>query len=646
MTRLHRSLLSVLLVLVGGNIAGSVWYAEKLESTAAAQVIQKAYVVSRLLSDAGARSLQTHKPAIIEEAIAEALKDRHLAAVTINGAMGETLIASADADHQGKLNSFETPILANGKHLGTVVIRFRYDSDGDRLATLLKRSALLQTVILALMALWYAITIWNRRQQRPVCAQTRADSAAPLLLPLPAHRSPVVTVSSLPGWQPASASVAAAGTVPLPATLQRLLPTLPPVPARSLPEPPAAFAAPGASPPEAATPTTAPSPPATERLLRQAAAASKALDTLRHLISRQEESRRRTSRFEERTADWSSACRSASRQTGTLVTSAMEIVSAVLQECRLGTTAAGEPAMAELASGLQRAIADLRSAAPAAASGSLSPTPEPTDDADLFRQLARMLHRDALPDLLTVREDADSCNRIAADLGGFLADLERQSRALLDGCEELFETARLVEEEEDCSETAAGTGARATTLQATAEAHGERILALRREIERATYLQSQMTSALGRLVPTVNRAGTVVTDAATAALQGEAILSRLQETAAGREATAGSVADDLERLDEQLARLPYLSRRPEEAAASLLVAAETLQMAMSILRELAATYPEAVTRDDLLPLAADEAATQLIGEAQLAVSQLLLSLADDTAEHGQPGTVANVRGCP
>lgn len=151
--RLTLFLLPTLLLL---NLLLYLWFAGKTRETAADEVVQKSYIISRLLSEFSASSLDRGELTGLKKIIEEVFKDRHIVSVTILDSKGGVIFQSAVPRTDHRLSTFETPVKLDGKSIATLVTSFSLDESEEMISGKLRRTALLQAGMFALVAAFMA----------------------------------------------------------------------------------------------------------------------------------------------------------------------------------------------------------------------------------------------------------------------------------------------------------------------------------------------------------------------------------------------------------------------------------------------------------------------------------------------------------
>lgn len=194
-----------LLLLICANIGLSAWFSSRTRQASLDEVVQKAYVISRMVSDAAARSLARDDLAGLDSATAEALKDRDLAAIIVHDKKGNVVLEKAKDNPPSRLNTFKTPIRRGDRDMGTVTTLFSLTADDGRLAERLSHTVLLQWGLFALMAAFLAM-IWLRENhfRQAACSneertpppfeagESEGERAPVAILPLPPPAVPLL----------------------------------------------------------------------------------------------------------------------------------------------------------------------------------------------------------------------------------------------------------------------------------------------------------------------------------------------------------------------------------------------------------------------------------------------------------------------
>lgn len=569
MTYLHRSLLCILLIIIGGNILLYSWFADRIKENANDRIVQKAYIVSRLISESGSRALAANKPSIVRSTVEEALKDQHLVEVVIKGKSGEVLLKTSSNSIPEKLSVFETPILIAGKNAGTVTTRFHFDGTEAHVATDLSRSAAVQSILLAIIAMVAAATVWLKRR--------RKTASAPLLIHYPSAAAPItidITMS-----EPATSDKGSARE---------------------------------------------------DHIFTEVLAIGESLRKAMEILAKQPRPHHATTIHPFLAAQeakiWERGAAAVAERSRPLIHAGSEIIT-ILQQEFLKVAASGENASAA------GVAARLRIAA--ACQNALYPDSMTEERASaatsLFLTLEQSLRQSALPDLLA----ADAANEVSGDiissLDSILVKLEAVSSALLSGSELLYETATIVEDDEETTggEECSGSDM-AASMRRLAEAQGNSILILGEHVRQAGELSRALGKELCSSKTLSRSAGRILENAATAALQGKTIFDRLNAAAESHRIAAAEGAAVMADLAEELEKIPAPSLNSAEFAELLAVAAETLQLGMTIMGDMEqrplTTDMTAELSQNILPDENLAATEELIKEAQLAASRLLLQI--------------------
>lgn len=170
-----------LLLLLCGNILLFAWFVVRTRETSADEVIQKACVVSRLVSVSAARAMADDDLSSLDSAAAEALKDGHIASITLLDKGGRVILEKADVTATPRLHKFETPVHRGNETVGTLVTRFSLDDQGNRMIGRLRTTAAVQIGLFALIAAVMAI-VCRRERLSPgaVTIETRCGYLLPL----------------------------------------------------------------------------------------------------------------------------------------------------------------------------------------------------------------------------------------------------------------------------------------------------------------------------------------------------------------------------------------------------------------------------------------------------------------------------------
>lgn len=164
---LYRLTLFLLPALLLCNILLFAWFARKARETSAAEVVQKAYIVSRMLSTLSSRSLEREELSPLKRVLEEAFKDKHIVSVTIIDKDGDVIIQSTLPGTHAQLSTFETPIIVGEKSVATLVTSFSMEESEEIIGGRLRATAWLQAALLAAIALALA---WLCRREKLAAA--------------------------------------------------------------------------------------------------------------------------------------------------------------------------------------------------------------------------------------------------------------------------------------------------------------------------------------------------------------------------------------------------------------------------------------------------------------------------------------------
>jgi len=175
---LQRFALLILPLILCINIGLSGWFSTRTRETSVDEVVQKAYVVSRMISDVAARSLDRGEMSGLDSATDEALKDSDLVSVTIRDKKGKVLLEKAKDKPSARHNTFQTPIRRGGREMGTVITHFSLAGEDGRLTARLRHTAAVQWGLFALIAsVLVAAWLWENRSRK---AASTGEEGAPL----------------------------------------------------------------------------------------------------------------------------------------------------------------------------------------------------------------------------------------------------------------------------------------------------------------------------------------------------------------------------------------------------------------------------------------------------------------------------------
>lgn len=182
---LQRFALLMLLLLLCVNIGLSAWFSTRTRETSVDEVVQKAYVISRMLSAAAARSLDRGEMSGLDSATDEALKDQDLVSITVRDKKGKIILEKAKDSPSARLNTFQTPIRRDGRETGTVITHFSLMGEDGRLTARLRHTAAVQWGLFSLIAAVLAAAwSWDNRHRTDETGVEKLQ-AVPRSIPLP-----------------------------------------------------------------------------------------------------------------------------------------------------------------------------------------------------------------------------------------------------------------------------------------------------------------------------------------------------------------------------------------------------------------------------------------------------------------------------
>jgi hypothetical protein len=233
MTPLFRLTPYLLLAFLVANVVLFEWFARRTRETSSDEIVQKAYIISRLLSDAAGRAIADDELDALESVVEEAFKDRHIVSVTILDSSKKELYESANNRTVARTSTFETPVKLGGNSVGTLITRFATGEEDVRIVTRLRNTATLQSVLFAAMVMLLAFFCLRERFFRRRVPGRCAEST-PSLLPMPAAHVAAIEaglVAPIPAahtillpWHPAPPFVQ--GTAVIPAIHASRLPAI------------------------------------------------------------------------------------------------------------------------------------------------------------------------------------------------------------------------------------------------------------------------------------------------------------------------------------------------------------------------------------------------------------------------------------
>lgn len=612
----------MLFLIIVGNIGLYAWLSDRVKEVSSDKIVQKAYVVSRLISEAAGRSLAAGQEAVMLGAVREALKDPHLKVVIIKDKAGDTVLETSEPATQGKLSTFNTPILIKGKRVGSVTTSFSFDNRDSRLAGYLKQLVVGQSTLLAVIILIFLAVFLLKHINRTKAVLTLQPAGS---LPAPeendsfAASDPKTAACSgedlqplplLLEWRPLWKSLpgceqttSAAEVIQLPGPLlhqaQRCsdlnpqdLPTLPdvihirqnrklislrhPLPHSTLLltwQPDLASRCQDAICSASMVDTVTPclSPDAENPGWPGSFSVKSFYDTVSSfrkagIITVQSRKRRREALWPLPPAGICSAGtvgrNEGATRSETLITVAVKIIKMVQDDYRSGESNC-KSAIANLSEKLRLTSEELLKPylATLRQTGSSHNVllEEPRHDEELFTRLSRDLRKNALPDLLAAGRANDNAVAMIGALDALLYRIK--------------------------SHVDIPPANREPSYTATAETGQDRPEALKELLQHSYDLKITLVNELQLATRLFRRAGAVVEDAATATMQGSEMIAGLKTETSRHEVAAALGAGMLSGLASELEGIQYLLQNSASATTMLETASKALQMANSAILE-------------------------------------------------------------
>lgn len=190
MTPLKRFVVFLFMTLLGANVILYVWFAGRTRETSTDEIVQKAYIISRLVSEAAGRSIVLDDPQILRSAVAEAFKDRHILSVTVVDQEEKVLFESVTTRAAGSSSTFRTPVKLGKKQEGTLITAFASSEADERIDSRLRHTVLLQIGLLLGVAALLALYCRRERPLVDSAAETENGRFTPLVATLQADTAP------------------------------------------------------------------------------------------------------------------------------------------------------------------------------------------------------------------------------------------------------------------------------------------------------------------------------------------------------------------------------------------------------------------------------------------------------------------------
>ncbi len=188
----QRFALLMLLLLLCANIVLSDWFLSRTRETSVDGIVQKAYVVSRMISDAATRSLASGEMSSLDSATDEALKDRDLITITVRDKKGKLILEKAKDKPPARFNTFQTPVRRDGRDIGMVITHFSLPGEDELLTSRLRHATTVQWGLFAFIAaVLLFVWLWEIRSRGVVSAREAG-------IPLPGAADVEVKAARLP----------------------------------------------------------------------------------------------------------------------------------------------------------------------------------------------------------------------------------------------------------------------------------------------------------------------------------------------------------------------------------------------------------------------------------------------------------------
>lgn len=555
---LQRFALLILPLILCINIGLSGWFSTRTRETSVDEVVQKAYVVSRMISDVAARSLDRGEMSGLDSATDEALKDSNLISVTIRDKKGKVLLEKAKDKPSARHNTFQTPIRRGGREMGTVITHFSLAGEDGRLTARLRHTAAVQWGLFALIAsVLVAAWLWENRSRK---AASTGEEGAPL------H-------SITDGEGETDKLTVVSGPIPLLARHSSVISCVPADPTVGISAPDCPRLPSEEDPPVDACPDGICSPAMlgsqSLSLARDLCYASSALQEALSALSAEEGLRRRGTEhvrlFRERVVELQRQAMDVADRAGELITAGGGIVEKVMEGCETPALSADTRREAQ---SLARKVSDTadpvrdafqvvqrvctemqRLAIPAIVPGSMYN--DLSAAARMAEECSSVMRERLLPALAAARDDENAVDeRVAAlvplleELDGRAHDIARSSAAVLDMADmarSLGRTGNPDAAGNDCELLA-------TRMEELAWSMTGDIQAFRALAGKAVGVSATVTDAAQMARSMVGWAGIAVEDTAAASvLEGELLRRALSQS--------GKEGSDAERIAREIAGL-------------------------------------------------------------------------------------------
>ena len=614
---MQRFALFMLLLLLCTNIILSDWFSSRTRETSVDEIVQKAYVVSRIVSAAAARSIADGEMSHLDSATNEALKDLDLISITVRDRKGKLVLEKAKDKPHVRFNTFQTPVRRDGRDIGTVITHFSVTGEEERLISRLRLTSEVQwglfaIIAAALLGFW----LWDVRSRGASPASVE-EAARPAAVHFDGTAVSLPIIPPSIGFSCAPAGDSTDYDLPPECThpRNRCAP-----PGGSCPDLIHALAIQSGSLPS---------------LARDLCGASTALQEVLSVLSADESMRWQGTEharlFNERVGRLQRQASDVAGRADKLIATGSGIVESVMGGCGAGFEP-GDGLASEVQSLAQRvsgssisvrealdavrcACAEISQlAAPGAAPGGLHDTL--TAAVGMAEESSSVMRERVLPALAAAKNDELAVTGRVASLVLLLADLDGRAHAIARGSEvmnDLATMARSLGSPEGRSPEGREYGLLAERMQAFAGSMAGDIKALREQAGKAVAVGGSVDEAAGMARAMVGWAGSAVEDSAVASIMEGELLRRSLSQSADVDAYNNRVIRGIASLAESLREaqtpldvhlklvialvdhIPALTGAMEqqqlqtqEYTGSLAVAGGTLRLAGTFLEELVA----------------------------------------------------------
>ncbi len=564
----QRFALLMLILILCANIVLSEWFSSRTRETSVDEIVQKAYVVSRMISDAAVRSLASGEMSNLDTATNEALNDRDLISITVRDRKGKVVLEKTKDNPPARFNTFQTPVRRDGRVIGTVITHFSTTGEDERLISRQRHATVVQWGLFAFIAaVLLVVWLWEIRS-RGAASKSVDETACPVTNDVEVNTVSLPFISpSLPfsGNQLAEYSAVPACAPVEPPAEDEVLPDCPRLLEHHVP-------------PRDSCPDVVPSPTVQSSplpsLARDLCGASNALQEVLSVLSADENMRRQGTEharlFGERVGRLQRQAAEVASRADKLIATGSGIVESVMGQCETpaasGDIQAGEAqslaqrvsdssvSMREALDAVRSAGAEMRLlAVPGSAPHGLHDTM--TAAVGMAEESSAVMRERVLPALAAARDDEHAVTERVASLVLLLEDLDGRAHAIARGSEvmnELATTARSL----GCADGRAPDGREygllAERMLEFAGSMAGDISALRALAGKAVAVGGSVDEAAGMARSMVGWAGSAVEDSAAASIMEGELLRRSLSLSAEGDAYADRVIREIAGLAECL----------------------------------------------------------------------------------------------